>query len=98
MAIIIDEIDEHAVHCASLGSAARLPTRRPPAVHPCCPQHARPVHLVAGTALGVGLQAGLGAPFLAAYPRSYLARAFEFSRVRLAGWLGGAGGGGGGGG
>ena len=44
-------------------------------------QYARPGHVAAGTALGVALQAALGAPFLLAYPRSYLTRAFEFSRV-----------------
>lgn len=49
-----------------------------------CPlsQHARPVHVVVGTVLGVVLQVALGAPFLAAYPGSYLARAFELTRVR----------------
>jgi alpha-1,3-mannosyltransferase len=45
-------------------------------------KYARPGHVVAGTALGVALQAALGAPFLWAYPHSYLTRAFEFSRVR----------------
>lgn len=46
-------------------------------------QHARPGQVAAGTALGVALQVALGAPFLLAYPYSYLTRAFEFSRVRL---------------
>lgn len=35
------------------------------------------VHLV----LMIGIQAGLGYPFLTTYPTSYLSRAFEFSRV-----------------
>lgn len=43
--------------------------------------HARLVHLAAGVAGGVALQLALGYPFLAAYPVSYVTRAFEFSRV-----------------
>ena len=44
-------------------------------------QHARLRDVLAGTVLGVALQAALGAPFLRTYPQSYLSRAFEFSRV-----------------
>ncbi len=34
-----------------------------------------------GVAAGVVLQLALGAPFLLAYPASYVSRAFEFTRV-----------------
>ena len=54
----------------------------PPCRRPLpCVQHARVRDVLAGTALGVGLQAALGAPFLRTYPHAYLTRAFEFSRV-----------------
>jgi hypothetical protein len=38
--------------------------------------------LVPAVAVGAALQLILGAPFLLTFPQSYLARAFEFSRVR----------------
>lgn len=41
---------------------------------------------IAGVALCVVVQALLGAPFLAAYPTSYLSRAFELSRVFFHTW------------
>ena len=50
---------------------------------PPCLQYATPRDILGGAALGVALQAALGAPFLAAHPRSYVVRAFEFSRVRV---------------
>ena len=61
-----------APHVAAAAAAAALLL---------CVQHARVRDVLAGTALGVGLQAALGAPFLRTYPHSYLTRAFEFSRV-----------------
>jgi hypothetical protein len=42
--------------------------------------------LLLGGALGVAAQVALGWPFLSAYPREYLTRAFEFSRVFLYKW------------
>jgi hypothetical protein len=70
------------------GCRRRCPAGRGGAAHAAYPprprlQHAPPRSVLAGVAGGVALQAALGAPFLAAHPRSYLARAFEFSRVRL---------------
>ncbi|KAL4434015.1 hypothetical protein ABPG75_000456 [Micractinium tetrahymenae] len=49
-------------------------------------KHAQLKHIMAGSVLGVLLQLGLGLPFLASYPRSYLTRAFEFSRVFTYKW------------
>lgn len=49
-------------------------------------KHARVSQILAGAALGVALQLALGAPFLAAYPHSYITRAFEFSRVFTFKW------------
>ncbi|KAL4856028.1 Dol-P-Man:Man(5)GlcNAc(2)-PP-Dol alpha-1 [Chlorella vulgaris] len=45
-----------------------------------------PPAVLAGIALGVLLQLGLGAPFLLPHPRSYVSRAFEFSRVFTYKW------------
>ncbi|KAL4441801.1 hypothetical protein ABPG77_003717 [Micractinium sp. CCAP 211/92] len=49
-------------------------------------KHAQLKHILAGTALGMLLQLGLGLPFLTTYPHSYLTRAFEFSRVFTFKW------------
>ncbi|PSC73067.1 Dol-P-Man:Man(5) c(2)-PP-Dol alpha-1,3-mannosyltransferase [Micractinium conductrix] len=49
-------------------------------------KYATPRDILGGAALGVALQAALGAPFLAAHPRSYVVRAFEFSRVFTYKW------------
>lgn len=40
----------------------------------------------AGVALGFALQVALGYPFLSTYPKEYIGRAFEFSRVFLYKW------------
>jgi hypothetical protein len=46
-------------------------------------QVARPLEVVAGVGAGIALQIALAAPFLAAAPKSYLSRAFEFSRCEI---------------
>lgn len=47
---------------------------------------ARVQQLVPAVAVGAALQLILGAPFLLTFPQSYLARAFEFSRVFVYQW------------
>ena len=39
-----------------------------------------------GSAAGVALQLGLGAPFLLSHPGPYVSKAFELSRVFLHTW------------
>ena len=49
-------------------------------------QGATPTQFIAAVTTGVALQLGLGAPFLATFPREYVSRAFEFSRVFFFKW------------
>jgi hypothetical protein len=86
LAVLLKVSEQGTAGTAGACSPAWLTVSKPaipPA--PLLLQFARPPAVIAGIALGVLLQLGLGAPFLLPHPRSYLSRAFEFSRV--GGWL-----------
>lgn len=49
-------------------------------------QGATPARFAAAVAAGMALQLALAAPFLTTFPRQYMSRAFEFSRVFMYKW------------